>query len=79
MIEVKATAKGPRARFYFTDREWDFLQYCVEKNARYELHRVCYVNDPARRSRQIYTAQEVLRTFSVEPQHYVLRWKGDAA
>lgn len=78
LIEVKTTAKGPRTRFYFTDREWDFLQYCLEKNIRYELHRVCHVND-ACRSRAIYTAQEVLKFFSVTPQHYVLRWKGDAA
>lgn len=75
LIEVKTTAKGPQARLYFTDREWDFLQYCLEKNVRYELHRVCYVNDPVRRTRMIYTGQEVLRAFSVEPQHYVLRWK----
>ena len=79
LIEVKATAKGPRTRLYFTDQEWDFLQYCLEKNVRYELHRVCYVNDPALRSRMIYTARDVLTFFSVKPQHYILRWKEGAA
>lgn len=79
LIEVKATAKGPLARLYFTDQEWDFLQYCLEKNVRYELHRVYYVNDPDQRGREILTPQEVLAYYSVTPQHYILRRKEDAA
>lgn len=79
LIEVKTTAKGPHTRLYFTDQEWDFLKCCLERNVRYELHRVYYVNDPACRSRVIYTAQEVLKSFLVTPQHYVLRWKGETA
>ena len=73
MIEVKATSGGMSEPLYMSEGEYSLLTYATEHNLRYELHRVYHVTDKRRRSRIIYTAQDLLAEFEIQPTAYILR------
>lgn len=78
IIEVKSTTGAEDEDIYFSERELQLLQHCAAQRIPYELHRVYYIDDPARRGRRIYLADEVLAAYIIIPNHYVFRKKGGA-
>lgn len=69
-IEVKTSKGGMDEPFYMSAAEFLFLETCLRDGVRYELHRVSFVNDPAKRERVIYSAKDVLEKFDREPNNY---------
>lgn len=75
MIEVKSTCFGPHRKFMMSENELRFMRECVANGRRYELHRVYYVTDPARRGLNIYTPSQLFSLFDIEPYNYALKPK----
>ena len=74
-IEVKTTSRDANTRFFLSEDEMTLLKHCAENSIPYELHRVFYCKDPARRGRVIFTAQEVLEQFDITPTTFRLEMK----
>ena len=72
-IEVKSTPGHADEPFYMSAAEYSFMLDCIKRGRNYELHRVYYVDDPGRRGRIIYTAQDVLREFEMTASNYMFR------
>ena len=78
-IEVKASKGGMNEPFYMSAAEYLFLQNCLHDGVRYELHRVCFVNDPVNRERIIYSARDVLEKFDCQISNYQFTPKKEVA
>lgn len=78
-IEVKASKGGMNEPFYMSAAEYLFLQNCLHDGVRYELHRVCFVNDPVNRERIIYSARDVLEKFDCQINNYQFTPKKEVA
>ena len=78
-IEVKATSYHCSKPFELTAKEYEFLCECVRTGKKYELHRVYKLNDPEKVGEKIYTAQEVLDMFAMEPSVYKMCIKEEIA
>ena len=67
-IEVKATRGNGNAPIFLTDGEYQLLLHCRQHGYRYELHRVVYAMDPAKRRDIVYSAEKLLDcyTFSAD-------------
>lgn len=78
-IEVKATVGCADQPFYMSAGELRFLEECLYAGKNYQLHRVCYANDPTQRDRVIYSAREVLEYFDRKPNSYLMRRKKEVA
>lgn len=75
LIEVKSTCYGPGRKFIITQNEMAFLMECVSNGTRYELHRVYHVNDPERRGRDIYTPDQLLTLYDIQPRTFECKRK----
>lgn len=75
VIEVKSTTGDADEVLYFSEGELQLLRRCAAEDIPYELHRVYWVDDPARRAQRVYTAEEVLQAFDIVPNHYIFRPK----
>ena len=74
-IEVKSTPYHCDKPFDLTVKEYEFLLECIRTGKNYELHRVYALNAPEKVGEVIYTAQEVLDMFTMEPSVYKMHIK----
>lgn len=74
-IEVKATVGRWNEEFYLSENEYQFLEYCLEKGMRYELHRVYNLKSKGGPKVKVYTAEEVFK-LHFKATEYRVSFKG---
>ena len=66
-VEVKTTIHNGKENFSVSPTELDFMQACLKRGNRYEIHRVFLTKDLKYRKRIVYSAQELIRDYRIEP------------